>query len=631
MHKYRRSIFGLIFIALISLAMSGFGVDYLRGRSEPYAIKVDEHHISFDEFHRQRRELEQRYRQIFGKNFDSFSSQMNFNFAQMTIDKTINDYLIEREAKKLGLAVSDAEVSDIIKTQLFGGMFSSEAYAGFLRQNAQTSTQFEEQVRADAVRQAYIGLLRTVSLASEKETRAALKISETAYNIDYLEFDPQYYIKAVKEPETQALAEFFKQNSASYELPPRISYDYIVFDPEKNLDLVEVAPEDVELYYADNQSQFVNPEKAKVRHVQLNYAKDASPQQMAELKDKAKQVHAKAQAGESFENLALQYSDDITTKTLGGDLGWITKGLKGPAFDAAVFKSQNVGILEVVETDYGFHIVKLEEHKAQTPKELAEVKPEIEQIIRRREAPTYTAEKANQVFESLRKSKQSLAEFANGNKLVAASTNKLLTATVDPEPGLVGLTQKALDFPDDKLQLIDIGDNTVIVAIKEYRDTEVPGLEAVRQQVLENFKKQEAKKLSLQKAQDLIAATKATNSKTLKQAASEAKLELKNVADLQSNTASSKPPFVDPKLQKAVFSAKLNEISAQPLESFGKYIVYQISAIKEPEVATINQKLDEARKRESQELAQQLITSITNSLKAGSIIDVAAGLARQDF
>jgi peptidyl-prolyl cis-trans isomerase D len=627
MHKYRRSVFGIILIGLVSLAMSGFGVDMMRENRDGYAIKIDEHLISYDDYYRERRELEQRYKMIFGENFAELSKQLNLNMGQQTTDKLIADYLIEREARSLGMTIGPNEVSKVITTQLFGGKFDPNMYAQFLRQMGMSSQVFEEKVRSDALRQAFAALLRGASVASEGETRAALRREETSYSLEFVEFDPTTYAKQVKEPSTEELQAYLEANSSRFEQPERIKYDYLVLDPAKFLDLVKITPDDVELYYTDNQSEFMRPEAVQAKHIQFTYSKTATPEEMAKLKEKAKAIHEKVVAGEPFDSLALQNSDDLTTKTLGGDLGWLERGKMDKAFDAAVFQAKAAGVPDLVETAYGFHVVKIEAYREAAPRSLDDVRAKIETLLKQQEAPAYTSERAHQLFEEWKKSTLTLAELAAQNGLAAASTNGLLAATTDPEAGLKGLTSQVINSPDDLKQIVDVGEKVAIVAIKEFRPNEVPELATVRAAVLEAFRQQESKKLARAAAETFsqkLASEVAQNLRSLAQAQ---KLEVKSAKELKKSTVMSNPPFQDTAIQKLVFSSTSPRKLSGPLEAFGKFYAAEVVAIALPDEAVIGQKLADSQKRESQELAQLLASSLNSTLKAKAVIDVAPGLA----
>lgn len=630
MHKYKKSLFGFLLLGLVCMVMTGFGVNMFNRRQEPYAIKIDEHSIGYDHVSQERRALEERYRSVFGNNYSQMMNQLGINVSQQAVDKAINDHLLEREARSLNLAVGDESLGTLIKLSLFGKdrPFDPQVYRGFLRQVGMNSRQFEEQVRGDALRQQFAGIIHLASVPSKREVRAAIEHDEAKFSVEYVEFDPASYLKSIKDPDASVIEEYYKANGSRYELPPRISYDYVALDPEKFLDLVEVTPDDIELHYSDHQSDFITPEQVRARHVQLNFTKNASPAEMASLKAEAEQVHQKAVAGEPFESLVLQYSDDITSKGNGGDVGWIARGKMPKQFDAAAFAVKQGGIADLVQTDYGFHIIKVEGHKPAAPKELSEVRMEIDKLLRRQEAPAYTSERAHALFEKWQAGTMSLADFAVTNNLVAVSTNGLLDKDKDPENSLRGLTDKVMNFPDETKQMVDIGDKTVLVAVKQYRDQEVPPLDQVRAKVLQDWKKEQARLAAKGAAQTFVKSVEAAAADaSLKSVAEANKLTAKESKDMSIAGRSRMSPFNNAELVAELFN--FDVVGKKPNEVFevdGKFIVARTTSAVKPEQSAVDAKITEYRQRGADSFLQTSLSAMVTTLKARSAIDIAPGL-----
>ncbi len=629
MHRYKKSLFGFLLVGLVVMAMSGFGVRMLDKHHEPFAVKIDDHIVTYEQLSQERRGIEERYRSAFGKNYPKMMEQLGLNANQQAVDKVINDYLLEREAGRLNLVVGDDSLGSLIKLSLFGRdrPFDAQAYRGFLRQLGMTSKQFEDQLRGDALRQQYAGILRLASFPSLREVRMGVEREESKFGFTYAEFDPASFVKDLKDPEPAVLEAFYKDRGERYELPPRVSYDYLVLDPEKFLDLVEVTPEDIELYYSDHQADFMTGEQIKARHIQLNYDKKATAEQMAALKEKAEQVHQKVLAGESFDSLALEYSDDITTKGNGGSLGWISKGVMSKQFDAAAFKLHEGGVTDLVQTDYGFHIVKVEDFKPSAPRELAEVRSQIDTLLRKREAPAYTSEKAHSLFEQWQNGTMSLANFAVTNNLAAASTVGMLDKDKDPDDKLRGLTAKVLAFPEEEKQTVDVGDKTVLVAVKQYRDQEVPALEQVKAKVVQDWKQEQSKIAAKTAAKSLLASAQASPDGALKTAAQAGKTTLKEAKDLSMSAKARSTPFNNPDVARAVFNADaVGQKPTEVFESDGKYYLIQPVSVVKPDAAVIEAKVSEYRKRGADSFLQTMVAATVTDLKARSAIETAPGL-----
>ncbi len=127
---------------------------------------------------------------------------------------------------------------------------------------------------------------------------------------------------------------------------------------------VKVTDKDVEEYYKNHPKEFEKPETVKVRHILLGFKGDPTDDQKKELRKQAEDVLKKAKGGEDFAKLAAEYSDDPGSKTKGGELGYFPRGNMVPEFENAAFNLKQGEISDVIETPYGYHILKVEDKKA---------------------------------------------------------------------------------------------------------------------------------------------------------------------------------------------------------------------------------------------------------------------------
>ena len=134
---------------------------------------------------------------------------------------------------------------------------------------------------------------------------------------------------------------------------------------QKNvLSKVKVTDKDVEEYYKNHPKEFEKPETVKARHILIGFKGDMTEDQKKELRKKAEDVLKKAKGGDDFAQLASEYSDDPGSKTKGGELGYFPKGNMVPEFENAAFNLKPGEISNVIETPYGYHIIKVEDKKA---------------------------------------------------------------------------------------------------------------------------------------------------------------------------------------------------------------------------------------------------------------------------
>jgi len=626
-------------IGLVALAMSGFGVDLIQRRHEPYAIKVNERLISFDDFNQERRALEQRYREMFGQNYNQIVESLRLNLKEQAKDTIIADTLLEEKARALGFHASNNAVAQIIHKELFPEGFNVERYRLFLQSIGLTSQQFEESVRRQVLRSQLTGLLNNISFASRRETETAILLEDTRYSLDYLEISPDSFAKVVTAktgssktappaPSEAEIEAYYHAHNTEYETPARVAYDYVVFDPQNFVDRVEVSPEDIEIFYADNLSRFTTAEEIKVRHIQFNIPPQADPAKKEEIKKKAESVLAKAHAGESFEALAKGNSSDVLSAPKGGDLGWIRRGKMGQAFDETAFKLLEGEVSDLVETAEAFHIIKVEEHRPERQKELDEVRAEIEMEIRRREAPAYAKSKAEDWFAAFQTSELPLPEFAAQHKLGAVKTSGLLQKDSNPE-GLPNLTTQVMEARGDTKQLIDIGEKSVLVSVTDYREPETQPLSAVRDKVIEALYKEAARKLARETAQNIIDQLNQGTYKSLREAGVALKLPVQESKDLTRAKVSG--IFLNPELQSAVFStAQEMQKPTRFFEVGQNFYLFQVTMIQRPKPEEVQTRVQKARRQESRRLGEILLKSLLNKLKAEAKIDIDPAVLAED-
>jgi len=625
-HSFKKSHAILLLVIVVAFVMTSFGVGMGGPKQQNAALTVDGEEVPYTEFYRQRQDLEHRYRQVFGANLDQFLPNLRLN--QQVVDGLISEKLMAKLADQVGLVYSKSGVEKmILSSGLFPNGYDEQVYRAFLQQSGMTSAQFETELQSKSVNQQISKLIEDVSFASLKETEAEIRQTETSYDVNYVEFSPEFLLTSVKQPSEDQLKEFYESNSTDYETQPAISYHYIKFDPKESISDVEILPEDIEIYYSEHENEFKLPEEVHLRHIQLNFSKDDTPEKMSKLKERAEELRKKVMAGQPFEELAQIHSDDFATKTLGGDLGFVSKTNTSVPKEVlgAAFAKKTPGILELISTEYGYSIVKLEEYKEGSLKDLSLVKADIEKNLREEQAPAYASSKAHDIYEEWIKAKLSLDQFALKKDMIAAITPSLMERMQDPE-SLKGLTAKIMDNPELKEQIVELGDVTVLAGIKEFQPSEVPALINVKPQLLKAWNEKESNRLAKEAADSFVMAMTDASYKTLAEGTTKLKLKLLSAKDI-SQAKPGAAPFSDPAIQKDLFSTVVAK--AAPKQSYrvgNKYYVYEVSTLKFPDPKEIEKKVSAAREQESRKVSSLLMASLVSSLKAKADITVSNNL-----
>ena len=631
-HRYKQSI-GIVFLFVaFCFALSGVGIDILHGGSgrDRYAISIDDHTISQRELQTAERRLERQYQNMFGQNYAQLAQSLGLNLTRQAMDSLIDSYLVEREAREIGFEAGREEIKRYIRSELFdqGNGFSADQYRAMLQGMGMSAGQFEAQVARDVVRTSLTELLNDVAFLSTKDIESRLARQETKYTVLVARYTAGSLLGDVPAPTDDALKAYYDSNATDYEKPARVSYEYVVLAPKDFEKDVPVSAQDVEFAYSEEAQKYKTAEQARIRSIKVLYPKESDPSKMASAREKAKSAYAEATAGKPFETVVATYSEDLPTKLAGGVRGWVEKGKGSQSFDKAVFETPAGGVAPLVEADWGFEIVKVEEKKPSGQRSLDEVRGEIEGEIRKREAPAFAAAKAQELLAKSRNRGASFADILKEAGLSLTGTDGLLDETKDPGLSLSGLTKKVLEMPSGDRAVpvaLDMGENSVLVQVKDFKDTETAPFEEVKDKVAQAVKSAEAKKLASQRAQELFDGLKGSD-KALKALAEEKKASVGEPAEItRSNPTSPKLTGVPDDLTAEVFKITTTPaLLDRVFQSGDVFLIGQVTAIQRPDLSTpeMKTKLEEFRSQATQEASRTMIESTISRLKLDSEIDI---------
>jgi peptidyl-prolyl cis-trans isomerase D len=614
---------------------SGVGLDMLQGGGEAgrYALKVNNREISPLEFERTRNNLQERYRRMFGDNFEAIAKSFNLNVTQQTVDSLIDSNILEQEADKWGFAGSDEAVAKYIRTKVFAGRdISKEDLRALLLSVGMNYRQFSEEVKGDLSRGALMQVVQDVSFVGKRDVEAQYSAQETAYSITTALIPTKSLEPQVTAPAEDTLHKLYTATATSYEIPAQVAYEYVLFDPKEFEKDVPVLAQDLEFYYTENPSKFKTPEQARIRSITLLYPKESDPKAMADVRQKAKQVHEEALSGKPFAELVQKYSDDLPSKLAAGDKGWIARGQGDKALGKAVFATNVGAIADLVESDYGFQIVKVEEKIEAGTKSFAEVRASIESQMRSREAPSFAAAKAQELVAFTKKNNTSLAKAAEALRL---PTPKVATLGQQPEATdtlATKLTQKALQLPaPDRLiaTVLDLGDSSVALQVKEFKEPTIPAFEGVKEAVTRAYIKEQSLLLAQTRAQELLDSV-IKDPASLSALAAAKGYQITGPFDI--SRAKPSPPSAPALPRDLTEEAFKATTSPRALSKIFKTLegptVAVVSKIAPPDLTTTAaaEKIKEYQETASESAQQQALKSVVSLLKARAKIDVDPSL-----
>lgn len=629
-HKYNRSIAVVFLFVAVCFALSGVGVDVLHdgNRADRAAILVNDKSFTEAEVARTIESNEQRYRKMFGDNFDQYSKMFGLNVVQQSIDQMIDATLLNQEAAAMGFAADDDSVRAIILEKVFAGMPYDEArFRGMLKASNLTYREFARDVKEEESREALLSILRDSSYVSRRDVQGQLIRQETTYSVQAAILSASAVLAAVPAPTEEQLKAFYEKNAARFEVPPQASYTYIELAPSAFEKDVQVSEDDIGIYYTENAKDFAIPEQVRVSEIKVLYPKNADDKAKADTKEKAKQAREEALAGKVFAELVAKYTSDTQLKAKGGERGWISRGSEHPAFDKTAFSTEAGGVSEVIETTEGVSIIKVSEKKPSLQKSLESVRAEIEAAIRKSEAPSYAKTKAEEALKTARRDGKSLSEVAGLSGLSIKESSGLLSADKDPAPTLSGLTEKVLALPSgDRLSiaLVEVGDASALVQIKEFKDAALAPFTEVREKITQMVKAQEVQKLADVRAKEILAAAQAVPQSFAAEAQKRGAKVVGPVKLSRANPTSSDLPELSQPLLNAIFAVPGPQVIPQPFSSQSNLVVASVIAINKPDLSKgiSAEELEKYETLAREQASRDAIESALAYLKSSATVDV---------
>ncbi len=392
--------------------------------------------ISQQEFNIAQREQIDRMRQMYGAQFDS--KMLNTPEARKSIlDNLIAQHALNAEVAKNHLSIPDQVLQqNILSTPGLvkpDGSFDAERYKSILASQGMSTAGYEQRLRQDLVYQQLVNAVQGSAFVPKTVAANLSAMNEQERDVQALIFKAADYASKVKVTD-EMLKAYYDKNAAMFEIPEAIKAEYVVLSNDSLAAQIDVSDADVQSYYEQNKKNYSTEEQRRASHILIEVKKDASDKDKAAAKAKAESLLAEVRKNPaSFAKLAKENSADTGSAERGGDLDFFGKGAMVKPFEDAAYKLKQGEISDVVQSDFGYHIIQLTAIKPAALKPLEEVKPAIVAEIKKQKASKAYAEAAETFTNTVYEQADSLKPVADKLKLKIQTVEGL---TRKPNPAL---------------------------------------------------------------------------------------------------------------------------------------------------------------------------------------------------
>jgi len=474
------------------------------------AVVVNGKAIAYNDFQSTYSSLYQLYQSIYQDQFTP-ALEKQLKLAEKSINSLIDQALLHAEAERMKLKVSGKELIDTIAgIQAFqeNGVFNKERYLQVLAYQRMNSDEFEtlqrNEMLVDKVRES----LQAGITVSDADVDEEFLRNNEKVNLNFVSLAPAAFEKQVKVTD-EALAAFFNEQQELFRVPEMVALRYLQFDPQRYLDDVSFEDAELERYYRRNLDQFEILERVKGSHILVKVDENMDEQTRATKRALAEKLLIDVRAGKDFAELARLNSDDKASAVKGGSLGYFTRGSMVKPFEEAAFSMQPGQVSDLVETAFGYHIIKVEEYTEPGVRSLEDAMVEVKEGLRLAKAKQLAFEKAMDAYNVNRKT---------GDLETAAKANQLGVKESGPfaRDGFIdgiGRNQEiintALLLEENTLARPVVSNEGVILfGLKERIASHIPELAEVRELAVEAYRATEAIKLARAAAEKLVASLK---------------------------------------------------------------------------------------------------------------------------
>ena len=455
--------------------------------------------ITYSSFENSYRNIYAFYKQMYGENLTS-DMLKSLQLEQVALNQITQRELLLQEAQKYDLRVSSQElinaIQDIPQFQK-NNRFDPELYTQTLARARLTPQEFEEQTERSLLVEKLELLIKQTVRISDQELLADYTAQNDKLEVEGLlvKVEPFKTRAEFTDVELQA---YYDAHKDTFKTPDRIKVQYLHFDPQKIKEEVTPTEEEIRQYYDAHEAEFNKGKEVHARHILFRVEQSAEEEAVNQVRAKAEEVLQQLKDGADFAEMAKTHSGDTASGKEGGDLGFFSKGMMIPEFEQAAFALAPGEISGLVRTQFGFHIIKVEEVREEADP-YAKAKPEITDRLKLAQAKEIASERAEVSYEDLLET-ENLEEVAQKDAMQVHVSNFFAKGEPidDNTMALPQVQDVAMTLTADQKfsQPIETPAGYYLLEFLELKEAYIPEMDEVKDQVEQAVRAEKAKELA---------------------------------------------------------------------------------------------------------------------------------------
>ncbi|HEV2852382.1 MAG TPA: peptidylprolyl isomerase [Thermoanaerobaculia bacterium] len=571
-----------VIIALFVLALAAdFGSSVRGAGNQTTAAKVGKETVSLAEFQRHYRQVEDLYRRIYGDQLTP-EVEKQMRLPLQALDQAVNQKILLAEARRMGLAVTDAELRNrILEESAFqdeqGNFIGEEKYKQVLQANQLTTASFEDEIREQLLLKKLIDALSANLYVSNDEIERAYREQVERAKIRYLQLPRSLFIQEVQVQPAE-LQSWFDAHKQEYRLPELRDVAYLLANGQQLASQVKLTDQELRDWYGAHKSEFTQEEQVHARHILVMVNDQRND---AQAQARISQAKTRLAGGADFAAVAKEFSDDTASKENGGDLGYFGRNRMVKEFEDAAFSAQPGKLVGPVKSSFGYHLIEVTDKRPGGTQPFEVVREQIRARLAAERAQQLAETKAKEIASRLAKDKPANADalraLAQQNPGVTfAETGKI--GAQSPVPGIgIGGAFNTTAFALKKGQVseaIQVPQGWAVLYLKDVFEPKTPTLAEVRPRVQAAVASQKLQQIAMRKLAD--AKRQIAQGKTLDQAAAELGAQVRETEEFGSQGGTIPGLGYSPEVAKTALALPKGQIGGPVADGQGA-VLFQVT------------------------------------------------------